>query len=250
MGYDTSDEVCEETVDGDLACFINAVQLLQPQTASFTFIANTKDTGRCTYLNFESEMDMQVLKDAVHELLGTHFQARICPFQSELYGAPQKSKRYVVYAASVSHLLPGQKCEKCSGPKIMPASKAIDDLQSVKPSSPEAPLDHQVHPTMVSLSARPRLVANKPWFLKAEDWPLRHHSQERLLTIREFARLCGIASDDEVIIGDTPFEQFKNLVLALPPCVADVMVQAIHETYTRANTYAKMGNVFTYEPQH
>jgi hypothetical protein len=245
-----SDNNC---VGNEIAIFIAAVDAFGPRTATLTFISHAPGSLKA-YVSpkiFDSAEDMLNLKDIACQLLQREYQVRVYPVQTELYGSPQKCTRYIVYASSggtncssYQHSLPCQQLEQINA-HVKTAGEALRRLEDVDVdvlgSSNETNVnnekiaDHSALLPMKSLGSYFQLDKKKPWLWSVAAWPMKHYNQERLVTIREMARLCGIYTDSKPIAGNTQMEKMAHLLCALPSVVAACMAFAVRKTYDNKN---------------
>jgi len=226
-----------EGKEDEMLLFCKAIEIFHPKTASIVLLSceNPLNAKCRTYKNFNNTSDFLALEDLVFRLLALSYQLSINPLQSELYGSPQKCKRYIVYAAAISIPLPFQGSETHVSKPGEPfhcksAFKAIQDLAHVPPT--DEAFDHVAITASVSISQYPKLDKRVPWSYNPRDLPIRHPEQQRLLTIREHARIFSIP-DFVSIPGESMLEKLQNITNSLPSILGNVIATSVLKSYKK-----------------
>jgi DNA (cytosine-5)-methyltransferase 1 len=213
--------------------FVRALKLFKPTTATFENVEGIFQTKHVRFL-----------QNLVTQLIRLDYQVRVTVLDASNYGDAQKRRRVIMFAS-----LKGWPIPPCPESKNGDGSNAlalyrtvrdtIGDLESVPPSDGNGLVclgedrivyNHQSTEALSSnLGASDRIKPDFPVPTILTTSRLVHYSKNRLLTVRETARLFGFP-DLYQFFGRLG-EQYQQLGNAVPVGLATAVAKSISAVY-------------------
>lgn len=233
QGFSLAKQSCQSTTrdiqnNNLIHQFLKAVGLVRPITASMENVGGIMSTaGKKRYL-----------QEVVAELLKMEYQVRMMLLNAEDYGVPQDRKRVFLLAAKKGFLLPKVPSPLPPGARLT-VEKALGNLETVKPIEDGVPVmvndksdllyDHRIEEEWVHRGRMDYLQVGKTANTVRRCNGIMHYRYDRLLTIRERARLQSFP--DSYHFCGTPVQQSDQIGNAVPVNLAEAVGRSIMECY-------------------
>lgn len=199
-----------DKANNDLSlCFVDAVRIFSPLTATFENVMGMWRRGHINYL-----------RDIIRGLLELGYQCRCTALHSCDYGDPQKRQRIIIFAARDFCDLPLSP-PKTHGISSQPHITTGDALRSFEGKFAEA--ENPVEMTEDDVQLEEDKPA--PTVLGSGNLPF-HYSENRRITVQEMAALQSFPPDMR-FYGSTETEKRKQIGNAVPVEFATAIARSI-----------------------